>query len=205
MSRRAYVQRLRAEGAEENRRRILDALYERVREAPAQPITVDEVARLARVARSTIYLVFGSRSGLFDALADRLLSGEGYEQILEAVRQPDPRATLRGGLAGGVRMYASHRDVFRVLYAMARLDPDGAGHAMAESERRRARGMADLARRLDDGKLLRSGLTAERAAHMIWIFASFDAYDLLATGRGLPEQQIVDLLVDTAEHALLSL
>ena len=150
MARRPYTQRLRAESAAETRERILDALYDRLREAPAEPISVDEVARRARVARSTVYLVFGSRSGLFDALTDRLLAGAGYDQIQEAVRRPDARETLRGGLAGGADMYAAHHDVFRVLNAMAKLDPGGVGQALARSEAKRADGMGWLAGRLAD-------------------------------------------------------
>ena len=63
MAQRKYEQRLRAEQAEETRRRILDAVYERLRQAPAEPIALDEVARRAQVARSTIYLVFGRAPG----------------------------------------------------------------------------------------------------------------------------------------------
>jgi hypothetical protein len=64
--------------------------------------------------------------------------------------------------------------------------------------------MATLARRLRAQKLLRPGLTATRAAHIFWIFASFDAYDLLATGRGLAPDGIIELLVEGAEHSLLA-
>jgi len=72
MPTRKYDQSLRAEAAEETRRRILDALYARLRERPAEPTSVEEIARAARVSRSTIYLIFGSRAGLFDALAAEL-------------------------------------------------------------------------------------------------------------------------------------
>src|SRR3712207_3936290 len=108
MGKRQYTQRLRAQAAEENRQRILDALYDLVREAPARPISVDEVARRAGVARSTIYLVFGSRSGLFDALTDHLFTGAAYHRLVEAVRHPDAREALRGALAAGVEMYVAH-------------------------------------------------------------------------------------------------
>lgn len=204
MSKRPYRQQLRAEGAEETRRRILDALYDRLRESPAEPVVVDEIARRASVSRSTVYVIFGSRTGLFDALTDRLLFGAGYDRILEAVRNPEPRETLRGGLEGGVLMYAAHHDVLRVLSSMAKLDPDGAGRALGRSERERAGGMASLAARLEEHDLLRPGVTAERAAHVIWMLASFDAYDLLATGRGLAVSEIVAILVETAERALLT-
>jgi AcrR family transcriptional regulator len=201
---RRYEQRLRAESAAETRRRILDALYERLREAPADPISVDEVARLARVARSTVYLVFGSRSGLFDALTEQLFQGAGYDRLLEAVRHPDARETLRGGLEGGVDMYAAHHDVFRVLHSMAKLDPEGVGQALARSEARRSAGMAWLAGRLAEQDLLRPDVTPEAAAHVIWLLASFDAYDVLATARGLGSQEIADVLVDMAERTLLA-
>jgi hypothetical protein len=38
---------------------------------------------------------------------------------------------------------------------------------------------------------------------VIWLLAGFDAYDALASGQGLPPQEIADILVDTAESALL--
>jgi AcrR family transcriptional regulator len=204
MGKRRYEQRLRAEAAEETRRRILDALYDRLREAPADPVSVDEVARLARVGRSTIYFVFGSRGGLFDALTDHLLLGAGWESILEAFRHPDARETLRRGLAGGVQMYAAHHEVLRILSSMAKLDPDGVGQALSRSERGRAAGMARLAGRLAHQGVLRADVTPGDAAHLIWILTSFDTYDSLATGRGLSHEATADILVHTAERALLA-
>jgi AcrR family transcriptional regulator len=203
MAKRSYTQRLRAQSAEENRQRVLDALYERLREAPAQPVSVDEVAQCAGVARSTIYLVFGSRSGLFDALIDHLLSGAGYHRILEAVRHPDARESLRGALAGGVQMYAAHHDVLRILGSMAKLDPEGVGQAIARAENERSRGVARQAARLHEQERLRPELTVERATAVIWLLTGFDAYDALASGQRLPPPEIADILVDTAEDALL--
>ena len=204
MAKRAYEQRLRAEVAEENRRRILDTLYERLRDAPAEPITVDEIARRARVARSTSYLVFGSRNGLFDALTDHLLRGAGYDRIVDAVRFSDARESLRGALAGGVEQYAAHHDVLRVLGSMAKLDPKGVGQAIARREEERSRGVARVARRLHEQGYLRPDLTVARARAVIWLLAGFDAYDALATGQGLAPGRIAEILVDTAENALLA-
>ena len=204
MAKRAYEQRLRAEAAEENRRRILDALYERLREAPAEPITVDEIARRAHVARSTIYLVFGSRNGLFDALTEHLLRGAGLDRIVDSLRHPDARESLRGAIAGGVEQYAAHHDVLRVLASMAKLDPEGVGEAIAGIEQRRSRGVAQLARRLHRQGHLRADLTVPRATAVIWMLAGFDAYDTLATGQGLRPEAVAEILVQTAENALLA-
>jgi hypothetical protein len=149
-------------------------------------------------------VVFGSRTGLFDALTDRVLFGPGYGRILEAVRQPDALETVRGGLAGGVEMYAAHHDVLRVLNAMAKLDPEGAGRALGRSEQERTAGMAMVGRRLAEQGRLRPDVSAERAAHVMWVLTSFEAYDLLATGPGLEPPEITEILVATAEQALLA-
>src|SRR5262245_57833850 len=106
MPTRKYEQRLRAEAAEDTRRRILDAVYERLRAAPSEPVSLDRIARLARVARPTIYLAFGSRSGLFEALGADLLQRGGFHRMLRAAAHPDAREALRGGIRGVVAMYA---------------------------------------------------------------------------------------------------
>ena len=204
MSKRRYQQSARADAAAETRRQILDTLYERLREAPLEPVSVDQIARHARVSRSTIYLVFGSRSGLYDALTDRLIQGAGYDQIGEAARHPDARETLRGGLEGGVRMYAAHHEVLRVLYATGKLDPDGAGRAIARGEQKRSDSMGWVAGRLHEQGHLRPDVSPADAAHTIWLLASFDAYDLLASGRGLRPEDVARILRETAERALLA-
>lgn len=202
MSPRRYDQRLRAEAADETRRRILDALYARLQERPAEPVSVEEIAQLARVARSTVYLIFGSRAGLFDALAAELfLTGE-FALVEAASANPDGRESLRDAVLGGARMFAAHRDVFRVLYSMAQLDANAVGGAVQRLEAGRSAGMARLAERLAAQDLLRPGVTPEDAANMLWLLSSFDSFDVLYTGRGLSLDAVVELQTAMAERAL---
>jgi AcrR family transcriptional regulator len=204
MATRRYEQRLRAQSAEETRRRVLDAVYDQLREAPAQPVSVERIARTAGVARSTVYASFGSRAGLFDAFAADLLERGGFRRVLDAVADPDPRVTVRAGITGGVHTFAAHRDVFRALISMAELDPDAVGGAMQRSEQRRAKGMLWLARRLARDGALREGLTATQAADRLWILTSFDAFDLLYNGRGRSARAVAGVLVDMARRSVLS-
>jgi AcrR family transcriptional regulator len=204
MATRRYEQRLRAQSAEETRRRVLDAVYDQLREAPAQPVSVERIARTAGVARSTVYASFGSRAGLFDAFAADLLERGGFRRVLDAVADPDPRVTVRAGITGGVHTFAAHRDVFRALISMAELDPDAVGGAMQRSEQRRAKGMLWLARRLARDGALREGLTVTQAADRLWVLTSFDAFDLLYNGRGRSARAVAGVLVDMARHSVLS-
>jgi AcrR family transcriptional regulator len=204
MAPRRYEQRLRAESAAETRRRILDAVYERLREAPAEAVSVERVAKMAGVARSTVYLIFESRAGLFDALAADLFDRSGYARLLEAVRVDDAWESASGGIRAGVEVFAANRDVFRALHSMQELDPDAVGGTIRRVEERRTAGMAWAARRLREQGYLRPGLSANEAAHILWIQASFDAFDLLYTGRRLPATKAADILVAIAERSLLA-
>lgn len=201
MSRR-YEQRLRAESAAATRRRILDAAHSLLRQAPAKPVSVDEVARDAAVARSTVYTTFESRAGLFDALAAEIWDRAGYPRLLEAVRVDDARESLRGGIAAGVDIFAADRDVFRALFSMEQLDPDAVGGAIRRIEEQRASGMTWAARRLRVQNQLRPGVSESQAAHIIWLLASFDAFDLLYTGRGLSAKRTAEILVGMAESTI---
>lgn len=199
---RKYEQRLRAESTEATRRRILDALEQRLREAPTEPVSLDDVARRARVARTTIYLVFGSRAGLFDALTTELWDRAGLPELTKAVAHPDAREHLRGGLRAGVEIYAALRDVAVALFSMSALDPESVGGAIARMEERRWGGMQYLAHRLDEQGLLRPDVTAEEAADVLWVLASFASFDALYTGRGLPAAEVAAVLATTAERTL---
>ena len=183
---------------------MLDAVYDQLREAPAQPVSVDRIARTAGVARSTVYVVFGSRAGLFDAVAADLNERGGFQRVLDAVADPDPNVHLRDGITGGMHTFAAHRDVYRALMSMAALDAEAVGGAIQRMEQRRAKGMLRLARRLHRNDLLRKGLTAKKAADRLWILTSFDAFDLLYSGRGLSANEVARVMVDMAERSVLA-
>ena len=199
---RKYEQRLRAESAEETRRRILDAVADRLRSAPIEPINLEQIAQKARVSRSTIYLVFGSRAGLFDAFVEDLWARTGLPALTKAVSAPDAREHLRAGLNAASRMYAADRDVYRALYSMSRLDPATVGNAVARMETEQTGGMAYVARRLSEDGLLRPDLTVRAAADILWVICSFDALDLLLTGRKLSLTRAIDTLIEMAERSL---
>jgi AcrR family transcriptional regulator len=199
---RKYEQGLRADRAAETRRRILDAVATQLRQTPTQPVSLDKVAELAQVSRSTIYVIFGSRAGLFDAFTVDLWERTGAGDLTRAVAAPDALDHLRGGLRAASRMYAADRDIYRVLYTMARLEPGSVGGAVAKMEAERRGGMAHLVNRLAEDGVLRDDVTAEFANDLLWMLCSFDALDRLITDRGMPVDEAADLLALTAERAL---
>jgi AcrR family transcriptional regulator len=175
-----------------------------LREAPSEPISVDRVARLAGVARSTVYLVFGSRSGLLGAYTEHVFERAGFERLVDNVALPDTRERTIVGLRIGTEIFAADRDVFRALYSMSALDPDAVGGAIERWEERRTVGLAAVAERLHKAGLLRPGLTAAQAAEQMWVYTSFDVFDLLYTGRGMSVDQTAGAIIDMAARSLLA-
>jgi AcrR family transcriptional regulator len=202
MATRPYEQRARAEEAERTRIRIIEAVFTRLREAPAEPVAVDRIARMAGVARSTVYAIFGSRAGLFDAVGGELAARSGYASLLDAKHQPDAREHLRAGIRAASEMYASGRDLYRALRSMAQLDEHAVGGVVRRMDEERAAGMARLAGRLAEQRVLRTSLSAGDAEHVLWMLTSFESFDSLYTGRGLSTRRTIALLIDTAERAL---
>jgi AcrR family transcriptional regulator len=201
---RRYKQRQRAEAAEQTRRRIIDAVVERLTLAPSEPVSIERIAEMAGVARSTVYAIFGSRAGLFDAVGLDAAERAGYAKLLEAVRHPDAREHLRGGIRASVEMYAGYRDVRRALFSMAQLDENAVGGSVRRIEAERTAGMARLARRLHEQGYLRPGVSVADAENILWVVTSFESFDLLYTDRGLSTDAVAELLIDTAERALLA-
>ena len=63
--------------------------------------------------------------------------------------------------------------------------------------------MLRLARRLEEQGLLRDDVPVEDAAHILWVIASFESFDLLFTSRDLSLEETTRLLTAMAERALL--
>jgi len=202
MASRSYIQRARAEDAERTRLRIIEAVFDRLRTAPAEPIVIDRIAASAGVARSTVYAIFGSRAGLFDAVGRELGMRSGYERLLDAKHQPDAREHLRSGFRAAGEMLAANRDIYRALRSMAQLDEQAVGDVVRRMDEERAAGMKRLVGRLVEQGVLRDDLDAADAEHVLWMLSSFESLDSLLTKRGLSTERAVELLIETAERTL---
>jgi AcrR family transcriptional regulator len=202
MTTRPYEQRARAEEAARTRTRVIEAVFQRLREAPAEPVAIDRIARMAGVARSTVYAIFGSRSGLFDAVGRELAARSGYEMLVDAKHQPDARDHLRAGFRSASEMLAANRDIYRALRSMAQLDEEAVGGVVRRMDEERAAGMTRLAGRLAEQGALRKDLGVKDAEHILMMLSSFESFDVLYTGRGLSTKRTIELLVETAERAL---
>ena len=198
---RPYRQRLRAESSAMTRQRIIDAARQVLTTQPLRSFNLSEVAELARVVRSTIYTVFGSREGLLRAVAQDMTERGGWERMREAFRDPDAWAAIRRNIEEGTRMVASEHPVILAISVLAMVDPDAAVVA-AEMDEVRLQGLRSLARRLGEQGYLRPELDHEQAVEILWVLTSWNSFDQLYSGRGLDQPAAAQRLVTMARLTL---
>ena len=201
MDKRQYVQRVRAESADATRRRILDAARATLKRGPSGALRVDEVARAAGVSRSTVYVLYGSRAGLFDALGRHLRLEAGFDELIREFRRPDALEAMRGSQRAAVRMYAKMPELARAMFTMAAVDPDAVAAIRAIEDGRRP-GQAEIARRLAEQGYLRDGVDIDEATDILTVITSFQAFDELFSGSGLPAEVVADRLVAMTERSI---
>src|SRR5262245_46775893 len=124
MDKRRYVQSARAASTEETRRRIVEAARASLERGPLGAFKVEEVARAAGVSRSTVYLLYGSRAGLIDAVSRDVAEQSGFDRLSDAFGRPDAREALLAAQRAAIEMYAQMPDVSRALYTLRSVDPD---------------------------------------------------------------------------------
>ena len=204
MATRRYEQRARAEEAEKTRQRIIDA----VARAPARGAVR---AGLDRADRRD-----GRRRPL-DRVRDLRLARRALRR-----RRPSSCTSARA-TSGSSRRPTTPTPARRCGAASAprarcwRPTATSAARCTRwrSSTRRRsaARSSAGGGARGGDGADRRAapragppppGVSVEEANDVLWVITSFESFDLLYTGRGLPLDTVVERLTETAERALMT-
>lgn len=199
---RPYIQRARAETKIATRRRIIEAARAALVSGDVPKLELGDVAERAQVARSTIYLAFGTRSAFLSKILDDSLERAGFGRLLDFLTLSDAAEAMEKSLAQAASMYATEHAILRRLLLLAQLDPEVASmHAVRQH--RRAAAMRELARRLSRQRRLRTGVTAEAAAQVLWLLTSFDTFDQLFSGWGMNAASCGARMVMLARLSLL--
>jgi TetR/AcrR family transcriptional regulator, regulator of autoinduction and epiphytic fitness len=206
---RRYVSPSRERQAVETRRRIVEAAARLFVRDGYAATSIGTIALEAGVAVPTVYASLRSKANILRAVVDLTVRGDDEAVPLssrspwqELEREGDPREQLR-------RFARLHREIcdreaalFAEVEAAAGGDPE-ATHMLAEHDGRRYETQSRLARSLHRRKLLKPGLSARRAADVIWTLASERTYLALVRDRGWKPQQYERWLAEQLGAALL--
>lgn len=173
--------------------------------------TVPAIAAEAGVALQTVYRAAPGKAGLLEAAVAMAVAGgvarsevavEERPVIKALIEEPDPRVQLERYAATQPGNWARVGPLLRVLDAAAASDPALQELRRSNAEFRRA-GLGRFAALLAERGALRPGLTAERAADLLWTVCAQANYDALVLDRGWSAEDYRAWLTETLQHALL--
>jgi AcrR family transcriptional regulator len=165
-------------GAAGTRAAILSAARDLITAAPSTMPSVGAVAGRARVSRLSVYHHFGSRSGLFDALAAEVRTETRESGLAQVGGSPVEELNARIGSA--CERWAVNPALFRALAGVTGGGPPGADRELAE--------------RLAAGDHLRLGCSIREAEDVIGLVSSFAAFDRLHRDGRRSAAAVADIL-----------
>lgn len=202
MVKRAYRQRQRAESAAATRMRIIEATRTCLTETPLLAVSLERIATAADVARRTIYTIFGSRLGLFEAVEQDLYRRGGFAEIQDAFNMhEDARQILELMLPAGLRLHLREEAVLRALFLQALIDPDAATLTGRMNEGRIG-GMRHLTTLLLEQGYARSGLTHAEIADVLAMLTDTIVLNQLGTTLALSPDAVLRRLRILANSVL---
>jgi AcrR family transcriptional regulator len=186
------------------RRKLLDTARQILEQDGFQALTVTAVAERAQVTRRTVYMHFGSRGQLVQALFDHVAATEGLQESLERVWQaPDAARALDEWAAHLARYHPRLLAVDRAVQRVWRTDPDAAAHHRRVLSAQLA-GCRRLAGRLSDEGRLAGPWTEASAADMLLALISSDVIETLLIDRRWSKRRLADQLAVLFRSTFLS-
>jgi len=206
---RRYESPRRREQAAETRRQILEASRGRFERDGYAATSVAAIAADAGVSLKTVYLAFGTKSGVLRALWNLLLRGDDEnapiaerDWYLDVLAERDPERLVARVAAGSRAVKERVGGIFEVIRSAAPVDPDIAAlWGRIESDFYENQGAIVGALRSSKG--LRRGLDDTRATDILWSLNHPDVWLLLVGKRGWTPDEFERWLGETLAAQLL--
>lgn len=199
VSKRPYTLGERLKNSEHKRAVILKAARSQLESNGFLRFTMDSLARESGVTRQTVHNLFGTKTGVLEALFDQLALDGGMEGMRIVMQQTDAESMLAGFVAVFTGFWAKDRLLLRRIHGIAAIDPELS--AVVDARNRRRRFAAE--RVVDQRRRTREGEAANRAQQIATLCAltSFEFFDALAEVYG-QAGNVAELVLRTVEKAL---
>jgi AcrR family transcriptional regulator len=172
------------------RRAVVDAAASLFAERGYPATTIEAISERSDVPPATVYRLFASKVGILKAILDAAIVGDEENvaltkrpQVQSLLREPDARTQLAGFARISCEINARTHHLYRLLTSAAESDSEAA-LLLAEQNRQRQEGQAQIAHALARSHALKHGLKKRDAADIIHALMSPEMYRLLVIDRG---------------------
>lgn len=196
--------------ARQTRRRILAAAQELFAQRGYTATTIQQIADRADVAWQTVYSVFKTKAAILSAVFDVAIAGD--DEPVPVRERPWVHAIQDAGdPLEKMRIFGRHlreagartAGVLSVIESAAATDPQIAA-LWRTLQDQRLYGMTLAADHLQQAGALRPGLSAARAADILWLYTGPWAYRALVTERGWTPEEYETWITGTLHAQLMN-
>jgi AcrR family transcriptional regulator len=199
---RPYHSPKRRQQADATRRRILVAAERLFAKRGYPVVTMEAIARQARVSLATLYLHFPGRAAMVGALAEEIVAAPelSVEQVIE---NSDPFDQLRVGARLMRQLNERSWLVTDILRSQQGSDVELA-RLWELWQRRHLEGMRRAIAAIAHSTPLRPGLSLDEAADVFYVLAGTEVYRALVRERGWSPARYEQWLFELASRELLA-
>lgn len=199
---RVYDSSGRQAQAEETKGRILASAKKLFHAEGFEMVTIEALAKAAKVSAPTIYSLFQSKRGLLRALMDEALPTEQFLSLVEENRrEPSPQKKLAISAKIARQMYDAERAQMDVFRGASVLAPEFK-ELERERELRRYKRQEESVKSIE--KHLCEGLSLSKARDILWAFTGRDMYRMYVIERGWTSDEYEKWLSQLLVKTLLS-
>jgi AcrR family transcriptional regulator len=198
---RPYTLGKRLENSDHKRGAILKAARSQLESNGFLQLTMDSLARQSGVTRQTVHNLFGTKTGVLEALFDQLALDGGMEQMRIVMQQTDSEAMLAGFVEVFTGFWAKDRLLLRRIHGIAAIDPE-LGAVLEARNRRRQMAATRVVDQLNRKSRRESEDKAQRVASL-YALTSFEFFDVLAESCG-GKCDVAGLVLGMVKRALVT-
>ncbi len=200
---RRYSSRMRAESAEDTRKRILDAAKSLMGRKGIEKVTIAEIGKKAGVAESTVYATYKSKEGILRTLMKQTLFGGSFrsaQKLLDSVNDPVRLIELTSHVSRAI--YESESSDLGLLRYASGFSP-ALRSIEQEFDRIRYEMQAKRLVMLFNAGKARPDLSLEDARRILWMYTSRDVYRMMVHEGGWSPDRYQEWLSRTLLDALV--
>lgn len=171
----------RLEQMDRTRAAVLSAARAQLETGGVRDFSMESLAKASGVTRQTIHNLFGTRTGVLEALFDQIALRSGMDRMREVMTASDSDAMLDGFVGVFSNFWAKNRLLLKRIHGIAAIDPEFGKAIQARNQRRHVVATRVIGR--IGGRADCLGNEGDRIACLVAL-TSFEFFDALAEALG---------------------
>ena len=199
---RPYVSNIRSQAADATRARVLLASKTLFAARGIDRVTIQQIAKKAKVSVSTVFTLYQSKEGILRGLMKSALFGQHFQAAIAKLKgETNPLRLIALTPKVARAIYEAESSELGLIRGVSAFSP-ALSKLEQEFEELRFSMQKERVELLFKQRKQRKGLTLDEARRILWMYTSREVYRLLVLEAGWTSDRYEEWLTDTLLRAL---